>query len=140
MLVLFAIWLLLTGLDDLFLDLAFVYRWFVMVCLGRRRIPSPTQADLAATPQKRIAIFVPLWHAHNVIRSMIDNNLAAIKYDRCHFFIGVYPNDEPTLSASRDLVARFPTVHLSICAHDGPTSKADNLNSIFQRMLRFEYE
>src|SRR5439155_880127 len=32
----------------------------------------------------------------------------------------------------------FPAVHLSVCPHAGPTSKADNLNWIFQSMLRFE--
>jgi adsorption protein B len=29
-------------------------------------------------------------------------------------------------------------LHLAVCAHDGPTSKADNLNWIYQRMLLME--
>jgi bacteriophage N4 adsorption protein B len=140
MLALFAIWLLLTGLDDLFVNLAYLYRWFVMRCLGRRRIRAPTEADLAAVPFKRIAVFVPLWREHGVIRSMIEHNLAALRYDHCDFFIGVYPNDGPTLAVVRELAARFPTVHLSECPHPGPTSKADNLNWVFQRMLLFESE
>src|SRR5438552_1870772 len=140
MLALFAIWVLLSGLDDLFLDLAFLYRWLVTVCLERRRIRAPTEAELAGAPRNRIAIFVPLWREHNVVRNMIERNLAANRYDRCEFFIGVYPNDEPTVSAVCDLVARFPTVHMSVCPHDGPTSKADNLNGIFERMQQFESE
>jgi adsorption protein B len=140
MLVLFAIWVLLSGLDDLFLDLACLCRWFITAQLGRRRIPAPTEAELACAPRKRIAIFVPLWHEHNVIRHMIEHNLAAHGYDRCDFFVGVYPNDELTLAVARGLAARFPTVHLSVCPHDGPTSKADNLNWVFQRMLVFESE
>src|SRR6059036_2683901 len=140
MLALFAIWVLLSGLDDLFLDLAFLYRWLVTVCLERRRIRAPTEAELAGAPRNRIAIFVPLWREHNVIRSMIEHNLAAHGYERCDFFVGVYPNDQSTLAAVRELAARFPTVHLAVCPHDGPTSKADNLNWIFERMLLFESE
>src|SRR6185503_2591868 len=140
MLALFAVWVLLSGLDDLFLDLACLCRWFVTVGLGRRCIPAPTDAELTSAPRKRIAVFVPLWREHTVIRSMIEHNLAAHGYERCDFFIGVYPNDEPTNSAVQGLVARFPSVHLAECPHDGPTSKADNLNWIYQRMLLFESE
>ena len=35
-------------------------------------------------------------------------------------------------------MASFPNVHLSVCPHDGPTSKADCLNWIYQRMLLHE--
>jgi len=99
MLAIFAIWVLLSGLDDLFLDLAFLYRWFALA-LARRRARSacpPTEADLLRAPRKRIAIFVPLWREHNVVRKMVEHNLKANRYGHCDFFIGVYPNDEPTL-------------------------------------------
>jgi bacteriophage N4 adsorption protein B len=138
MMELFAIWVLLSGLDDLILDLAALYRWFLAACLGRPGCEVPTEAELAATPQSRIAIFVPLWREHRVIGSMIEHNLVALRYDHCDFFLGVYPNDEATLEVARELDARFPNVHVSMCPHDGPTSKADNLNWIFQRMLMFE--
>ena len=69
---------------------------------------------------------------------MVEHNVAAINYDNYHFFIGAYPNDEPTLDAVRDLESRFPNVHLAVCPHDGRTSKADCLNWIYQRMLLFE--
>jgi adsorption protein B len=140
MLSLFAIWVLLSGLDDLFLDLAFLYRWFVTALPGPRRVRAPTESEIAGAPRKRIAVFIPLWREHNVIRSMIEHNMVAHRYERCDFFIGVYPNDEQTLEAVRELVSRFPIVHLAVCPHGGPTSKADNLNSIFQRMLLFETE
>src|SRR5258707_273220 len=140
MLALFAIWVLLSGLDDFFLDLACLCRWFVTVRLGRCSMPAPTEADLADAPRKRIAVFVPAWREHNVLRNMIEHNLASHGYERCDFFVGGYPNDQPTLMVPRELAARFPTVHLAVCPQDGPTSKADNLNWIFQCMLRFESE
>ncbi len=89
-------------------------------------------------PEKRIAVFVPLWREHRVIAGMVDHNVSAINYDSYHFFIGAYPNDKPTLDAVRLLESRFPHVHLAVCPHDGPTSKADCLNWIYQRMLLFE--
>jgi len=133
---LFAIWVLLSGFDDLLLDFAWLYRWLFTKSLA----PAPSEAELSAIPQKRIAIFVPLWREYQVVKTMIEHNLVTIRYNRYDVFIGVYPNDSETLSAVRELDTRFSNVHLAVCPHDGPTSKADNLNWIFQRMMLFEEE
>ncbi len=124
-----ACWILVSSLDDLVLALAFLYR-----CLRRPNVPSQG-GDL---PRRRIAVFVPLWHEHGVIEKMVSHNLAANRYQPCDFFLGVYPNDAPTCEAARAIEHRFPNVHLALCPHDGPTSKADCLNWIFQRMLLHE--
>ncbi len=122
--------ILISGLDDMVLNI---------ICLWTRlRGRRVKQLDQSPLPEKLIAIFVPLWHEHVVIGGMVEHNVAAIDYDNYHFFIGAYPNDEATLDAVRDLEARFPNVHLAVCPHDGPTSKADCLNWIYQRMLLFE--
>jgi adsorption protein B len=129
--------ILVSGVDDLALDAvwlwAWVKRWFIAL-----RPPGGPQPIAHAGPEKHMAIFVPLWHEHSVIGGMVEHNLAAIDYANYHFFIGAYPNDEPTLDAVRDLEAHFPQVHLAVCPHDGPTSKSDCLNWIYQRMLLFE--
>jgi adsorption protein B len=140
MLEVLASWFLLSSLDDFFLDLAYLYRWLVTSCFLYRRIHLPTELELTRAPKKRIAIFVPLWKENEVIRNMVEHNLAVQRYDQADFFLGVYPNDEPTLTAARELAERFPNVHVSQCPHNGPTSKADNLNWVFQRMLLFETE
>ena len=126
--------ILISGLDDLALD---------TVCLGawlRRRLRARPSGSLRPEKnnEKNIAVFVPLWHEHAVIAGMIEHNAAAIHYQNYHFFIGGYPNDDRTLDAVRDLESRFPQVHLAVCPHQGPTSKADCLNWIYQRMLLFE--
>ena len=129
-----ALAILTSGLDDLVLNAICLWAW-----LRRKgfRTPEPRTVQLAQN-EKTIAIFVPLWHEYSVISGMVEHNVAAIDYDDYHFFIGAYPNDEPTLDTVRDLETRFPHVHLAVCPHDGPTSKADCLNWIYQRMLLFE--
>ncbi|MGH9631494.1 MAG: glycosyl transferase family protein [Bryobacteraceae bacterium] len=132
-----ALWILLSGLDDLVLDCAWIYGWF------RRRLQGARDRDLreaGQTPEKLMAIFVPLWSEYRVIARMVEHNAKEIRYSRYHFFIGAYPNDEPTVEVVRTLEQRFPHVHLALCPHDGPTSKADCLNWIYQRMLQYEQQ
>jgi bacteriophage N4 adsorption protein B len=128
-----AFYLTLSGLDDLFIDLA----WLVTTCLKKAVVKAPTEEELAA-PERRIAIFVPLWHEHQVIAAMLTHNIGAIRYRKYDFFIGAYPNDERTLDAVREMEARFSNVHLAVCPHDGPTSKADCLNWIYRHLLLHE--
>ncbi len=128
-----ALIILISGLDDLALAAICLWAWV----RGSDLAPPESQPS-PATKQKTIAIFVPLWHEHAVIAGMVEHNIAAINYENYHFFVGAYPNDDPTLDAVRDLESRFARVHLAVCPHNGPTSKADCLNWIYQRMLLFE--
>ncbi len=122
-------WLLISGMDDLFVCL--VSAWQRMG--GRSPGPEPAA-------ERAIAVFVPCWREESVIARMVDHNMARIRYGNYHFFVGAYPNDEGTVDAVRELEERHPNVHLSLCPHPGPTSKADCLNWAFQRMLLFEEE
>ncbi len=130
-----ALWVLLNGLDDMVIDFACL---FGRIRNGREEMPD--DAALTAVPERRMAIFVPLWKEHRVIQNMVEHNVATQKYANYDFFVGAYPNDAPTLAAVKEVVRRFPNVHLAVCANDGPTSKADCLNWIYQRMLLFEEE
>lgn len=131
-----AAWILVSGFDDLFLDLACLAAW---IRRRMRREPSGTPPEEPG-PEKPLAIFLPLWHEHGVIGRMLEHNLAAIRYGNYAVFVGCYPNDPLTAAAVREAAARFPNVHLALCPHDGPTSKADCLNWIYQRMLLHERE
>ncbi len=126
-----AIWIAISGLDDLFITL-------IGFVTGRLRFPWPSDADVCRADERPIAIFVPLWQEHAVIGRMLEHNLAAIQYRNYHFFVGVYPNDIPTLSAVAAQARRNPRVHVATCPHDGPTSKGDCLNWIYQRMKDHE--
>ncbi len=135
-----AVWILVNGLDDLFLDLACFYRWVSTRLFHREGVRWPGEAELESVAHKRIAIFVPLWREYRVIQHMLEHNIAANRYDAYDFFVGAYPNDLATVAAIEEAAARFGNVHPAMCPHDGPTSKADCLNWIYQRMLLFEEE
>ena len=135
-----AFWVLLNGVDDLIIDAAAIAGYIRQWLSSTPNSRIPTEAELDSVPPRITAIFVALWKEHRVIGKMIENNVTKLRYPSVEFFVGVYPNDAPTIAAVREAMKRFPTVHLSICPHDGPTSKADCLNWIYQRMLLCEEE
>ena len=135
-----AFWALCNGLDDLVVDTAAVIGYLRRISGRSAAHRLPSEEELDAAPIRRTAVFIALWKEHRVIRKMIENNAAKLHYPLVEFFAGAYPNDAPTVAAIRDAMKRFPNVHLSICPHDGPTSKADCLNWIYQAMLLHEEE
>ena len=128
-----AVYLAISGVDDLFVDVAWLTLWIE----DRIRSFKTVVLDRSAV-ERRIAIFVPLWKESAVIEQMLAHNIAALQYGRYTFFCGAYPNDEATLDAVREMESRSDRVQLAVCPHDGPTSKADCLNWIYQRMLDYE--
>jgi bacteriophage N4 adsorption protein B len=124
-------WILFNGIDDLLIAIGWLF-------LPRQR-PATQEAKQPAE-EKRLAIFVPLWKEHRVIERMVAQNIGSLRYKNYDIFIGAYPNDAPTLAAIGEARKRFPNVHLAEVPHAGPTSKADCLNWIYQRMLLFEEE
>ena len=126
-LVLLAVWMLLSGLDDLFIGLVFL--------LARRpRVQRPSKEQLAACPERSLAILVPLWHEDRVIARMLAHNLGAIGYSNYRIFAGVYRND----LATREALPANQRIHVVVCPHDGPTSKGDCLNQIYLGMQAYE--
>lgn len=125
--------LLLSGLDDLVPLVICSLHWLSRLLRGKE-IP----LRVLEISERRIAIFVPCWKESGVIGNMIRHNLAAIHYRNFDFFLGVYPNDQPTVAVASHLSESYPNVHAAVCPHPGPTSKADCLNWVYRRMLDFE--
>ncbi len=128
-----AIYILLSGLDDLVLDLF----WLKRILRGAWK---PSFSTPVADSEKRLAVWLPLWQEAEVIAPMLEHNLTAVAYSNWEIFIGCYPNDDATMSAVRLLEARFPQVHIVMVPNPGPTSKADNLNCIRKGMADWEAE
>jgi len=127
-----AAWIVLSGLDDLFIALASIWPG------GKHRSRWPTEADLASLAERRIAILVPLWKEARVIGRMLERNLAAIQYRNYDFFAGAYVNDAPTAAAIAEAACRSPRVHLALVPRTGPTTKGDCLNAIFDYVKEYE--
>ncbi len=125
---------LVSGLDDLAVDLAWICAWIA----DRFTVGSRAARKLPDVEPRPIAILVPLWHEHAVIARMLEHNLAAIRYPSYHIFAGIYANDALTEEAVASVSERFSNVHLAVCPHDGPTSKADCLNWIYQHVGLYE--
>ena len=123
----------LSGLDDCFMDLC-----FVAMTLRRRRAGPPPLGTLLAATEQPIAIMVPAWDEANVIRRMVANILASVRYTNYHVFVGTYPNDAATQREVDAVAMAFPNVHRVVCANPGPTCKSDCLNWIYQGILDFE--
>jgi hypothetical protein len=65
-----AVVILISGLDDLALDGVCLWAW--LMARYRAATGSPIQGPREpVSPEKRIAIFVPLWHEHAVVPGMV---------------------------------------------------------------------
>lgn len=117
------------------MDLFWACAWIKAKLRPAASLFPPGERQLDSAPQRRIAVLVPLWHEHGVIAKMLEHNFASIRYSEYHIFAGCYPNDTLTQEAVRSAAARFPNVHMALCPHDGPTSKADCLNWVYQHLL-----
>ncbi len=121
-----AVYIFISGLDDLWMDLWWAWR-------GRRRMPGEGERRGG-----RIAMWVACWREHAVLEQMLRHNLSAIGDPEFDIFVGVYPNDPETVGAAERASAGDSRVHVAEVPHDGPTSKADCLNWIYQQMLLAE--
>jgi adsorption protein B len=127
--------LLVNGLDDLFIDANYYIRG-----LFRRNQRRISVKDLKEQPQKRIAIMIPAWQEANVIQHMLELNLSQLDYasENLDIFVGTYINDPATQERVQAVARTLPNVHCVVTPHEGPTCKADNLNWIYQGLRLVE--
>jgi adsorption protein B len=135
-----AVGFLLSGIDDLVVDIFYWLRRLYRKLFFGRRIHPVTEKDLAGIAEKRTAIWIPAWHEHEVIDKMLLNTLESLDYRNYDIFVGTYPNDEGTQLAVETVRERSGRVHKIVCPNPGPTNKADCLNWVFQGMLLAEQE
>lgn len=136
-----AIVFLLSGLDELLFDAAFLawkfYYRFVLV-RGKQRLQLST---LQQKPEQTIAIMVPAWREESVIAAMVRNAIKTIDYQDYMIFVGVYQNDTATRAALAPVLKEHPDhVRAAVVTHDGPTTKSDCLNAILREIREWEAE
>lgn len=138
LLMLSAAGIIISSLDDLFVDLAYVVRRVWRSATVYRRYPR-ARANMLENAEQwpgRMAVFVPAWQESEVIGPMLRNFLKCSLYGNYRIFVGVYPNDLATNAAVAALYD--PRLDIVVVDHPGPTTKADCLNAIWFAMLRHE--
>jgi adsorption protein B len=131
-----AVGFLVLGASDLAVDFIWLAR-SARARLSRRDRPIASVANLApARRPGRIAVFTPAWDEAAVIGAMLGHSRAAFAgADHVHY-VGCYPNDPATIVAVR--AAADPALRLVVGPAPGPTSKADCLNRLWERMIEDE--
>lgn len=142
-----AIVFLISGIDDLFMDVLFVFwKSFRKLFFSREHRVLTTEI-LDTDNQRWSAIMVPAWKEQAVIDKMLDHAVTTIQYERYVIFVGTYSNDPDTRSKASEIAIKYPgRIEIVDIGHDGPTTKADCLNGILAfirgyeqtRDLRFE--
>ena len=90
-----AVGILIGGIDDLGVDLA-----YLVVKLARWRRPRAPGVDVAAPfAARRLAVFVPAWDEAAVIGAMLRTALARFDHPDYRLYVGAYPNDRATIDA-----------------------------------------
>lgn len=117
-----AVVLLVLGLDDLLLDL------IAAVTRGA----DPPVSTVAGPRWRRFAVLIPAWREDRVIGAMLRATLARYDHSDYRLYVGCYPNDPATAAAVRTI--DDPRVRLVAGDHDGPTTKADCLNQLWQAL------
>lgn len=133
-----AILMLISGVDDLVIDLVYWVRRAWRAIIVYRTHDRLHARALSVPAEKPLAIMVPAWHETGVIRQMAELAVATLDYENYHIFVGTYPNDPDTQRDVDEVCARFRNVHKVVCARPGPTSKADCLNNVLDAILQFE--
>ena len=131
---------LLSGLNDLFLDLVFYIKPLRRRIAQGRENPRCAEWELHAEPEKAIAILIPAWDESAVIGAMLESTSDRLDYVNYDIFVGTYPNDEPTQFEVARVAFDRPRIHRVVCPNAGPTSKADCLNWVVEAVRLKERE
>jgi bacteriophage N4 adsorption protein B len=136
LLLLTAVAIALSGLDDLFIDLVYFGRtqWRRLTIYRRHRRASAE--SLRRPDPAPIAIIVPAWDEAAVIGAMLTNLLARLDYPDYRVFVGLYPNDPAGMAAVRAI--DDPRVAIALCGRPGPTTKSDCLNHLWRAVVAHE--
>lgn len=128
-----AIGFLIGGIDELFIDIIWIMRQLWRKCFIYSKFDRATSETLtpSSTPG-HIAVFIPAWDESAVIAEMLAAATARYRGGPYTIFVGCYTNDQATISSVKSV--RHPAIHLAICDHDGPTTKADCLNMLWREL------
>ena len=137
-LILFAgVGFLIGGCDELAIDMIWLaratWRWLFIYSRHTR-----ATADSLGPPLHPglIVVFIAAWDEGEVIGAMLRHALSTFDHPHYRIYLGCYPNDPATLAAARAI--DDPRLRIVIGSRDGPTTKADCLNTLWRGLLSDE--
>ena len=130
---------LLFALNDLLVDLIYFARAIWRTVAVYTRYPRAFASALPQSADPRfIAMLVPAWDESVVIASMLRATIERLDYPNYRIFVGYYRNDPATAAAVASVRdERIEAVQLD---RDGPTTKADCLNHLYDALIAYEVE
>lgn len=134
-LLLFAgVWFAVGAVDELAVDCIWLWLWF------HGKIGSRLNVVKADEPLKGVAaVFVPAWQEAAVVGAMVRHTLLAWPQRELRIYVGCYRNDPETLAALVAAAPHDPRLRIVVHHHDGPTTKADCLNRLYQALCDDEH-
>lgn len=132
-----AVGFLLFAIDDLLVDLIYFGRraWRALTVYSRFPRAFADSLDASKAPG-RIAVFVPAWDESAVIADMLRATLRRWGDADYRLFVGHYRNDPATAAAVASV--RDPRIEPVLVDSDGPTTKADCLNHLYDALVASE--
>ncbi len=122
---------LIGALDDLAVD----FGWLWLRLTGRARTSRIDRFALQSQPlRNRTAVFIPAWEEAQVIGETVSHMLKVWPQKELRLYLGIYRNDVETLQAAMQAASGDTRLRLVIHDRDGPTTKADCLNRLFDAM------
>ena len=132
-LLLFAgIWIFVGLVDELAVDILWV--WLKGKGRGKAMPFSGAQPDA----HFRAAVLIPCWREADVIEEMISSCRQAWKHPGCTFYVGCYRNDPGTIESAHRGASGDERVRITALDRDGPTTKADCLNGLYDALSAHE--
>ena len=130
---------LLFAINDLVVDFIYFGRRMWRAVTVYRRFPRSYATFFIFNKDPGfIAILVPAWDESSVIASMLKATLERLDYDDYRIFVGHYRNDPATAAAIASIAD--PRIEPVEIPADGPTTKADCLNHLYDALIAFELD
>lgn len=131
-LLLFAgVFFLIGALDDFALDLYWMWLRFT----GRGgALRLDTRGFAERKLRGQAAVFIPAWNESGVIADTIAHAFRVWRHSDMRIYVGCYRNDPATIEAVLRAAPGDPRLRLVIHDRDGPSTKADCLNRLYQAL------
>ena len=134
LLVFAAFWFAIGLIDELAIDL--VWLWMRLTERVRTHV---LPRGFGRQPLKgKAAVLIPAFQEAEVIATTVRHMLSAWPHNALRLYVGCYANDPATLAAAMEGAAGDPRVRLVVHGAQGPTTKADCLNRLYQALCSEE--